>query len=39
MNALGISGTLRASFAPYNNEQDVTRLVVAVKYALDLLAD
>ncbi|RJT38676.1 cysteine desulfurase CsdA [Rahnella woolbedingensis] len=39
MDALGISGTLRASFAPYNNEQDVTRLVGAVKYALDLLAD
>lgn len=39
MDALGISGTLRASFAPYNNEQDVMRLVGAVKYALDLLAD
>ncbi|UHM89038.1 cysteine desulfurase CsdA [Rahnella victoriana] len=39
MEALGISGTLRASFAPYNNEQDVTRLVTAVHYALDLLAD
>ncbi|WP_047607590.1 cysteine desulfurase CsdA [Rahnella aquatilis] len=38
MDALGISGTLRASFAPYNNEQDVMRLVGAVKYALDLLA-
>lgn len=39
MEALGISGTLRASFAPYNNEQDVARLVFAVKYALTLLAD
>lgn len=39
MEALGISGTLRASFAPYNNENDVTRLVAAVKYALTLLAD
>ncbi|TDS88929.1 cysteine sulfinate desulfinase [Rahnella sp. BIGb0236] len=39
MEALGISGTLRASFAPYNNEQDVTRLATAVHYALDLLAD
>lgn len=39
MDALGISGTLRASFAPYNNEQDVIRLVRAVKYAFDLLAD
>ncbi|MBU9825873.1 cysteine desulfurase CsdA [Rahnella perminowiae] len=38
MDALGISGTLRASFAPYNNEQDVMRLVSAVEYALDLLA-
>ncbi|PKE28335.1 cysteine desulfurase CsdA [Rahnella sp. AA] len=39
MEALGISGTLRASFAPYNNENDVSRLVAAVKYALTLLAD
>lgn len=39
MAALGISGTLRASFAPYNNEQDVARLTGAVKYALSLLAD
>lgn len=39
MEALGISGTLRASFAPYNSEQDVARLVFAVKYALTLLAD
>ncbi|MFO6299218.1 cysteine desulfurase CsdA [Rahnella selenatireducens] len=39
MEALGISGTLRASFAPYNNENDVSRLVAAVKFALTLLAD
>ncbi|MFU2316102.1 cysteine desulfurase CsdA [Rahnella sp. PCH160] len=39
MEALGISGTLRVSFAPYNNEDDVSRLVAAVKYALTLLAD
>jgi cysteine sulfinate desulfinase len=39
MEAMGISGTLRASFAPYNNENDVSRLVAAVKYALTLLAD
>jgi len=39
MDAMGISGTLRASFAPYNNENDVSRLVAAVKYALTLLED
>lgn len=39
MSALGISGTLRASFAPYNNEQDVARLLSALKYALSLLTD
>lgn len=37
MEAMGISGTLRASFAPYNSEQDVITLVSAVKYALSLL--
>ncbi|NMP25324.1 cysteine desulfurase CsdA [Rahnella sp. SAP-1] len=37
--ALGVSGTLRASFAPYNSEEDVTRLVQAVEFALELLAD
>jgi cysteine sulfinate desulfinase len=39
MAQLGVSGTLRASFAPYNNEQDVDALVIAVKNALSLLAD
>ena len=39
MDALGVKGTLRASFAPYNNEEDVARLVGAVKYAMSLLAD
>ncbi|WAT01237.1 cysteine desulfurase CsdA [Rouxiella chamberiensis] len=37
--ALGVSGTLRASFAPYNTLQDVTRLVAGVHFALELLAD
>ncbi len=32
------SGTIRASFAIYNDEQDVTRLIVAVKKALSLLS-
>lgn len=39
MDALGVSGALRASFAPYNNEQDVAALVAAVGNALDLLLD
>lgn len=39
MAALGISGTLRASFAPYNNEQDVASLITAMGNAFELLAD
>jgi len=39
MQALGVSGTLRASFAPYNTPQDVERLVAGVTYALDLLGE
>ncbi|GBU11473.1 cysteine sulfinate desulfinase [Enterobacterales bacterium] len=39
MEAMGISGTLRASFSPYNTTDDVDRLVKAMKFALDLLAD
>lgn len=37
--ALGVSGTLRASFAPYNTQQDVDRLVTGVQFAVELLAD
>ena len=36
---LGVSGTLRASFAPYNTQQDVDALVAAVDRALELLVD
>lgn len=39
MEAMGVSGTLRVSFAPYNTADDVDRLVKAVKFALELLAD
>ncbi|MEI7180207.1 cysteine desulfurase CsdA [Pectobacterium carotovorum] len=39
MDALGVSGTLRASFAPYNNQQDVATLIAAVGSALELLID
>ncbi len=39
MAALGVSGTLRASFAPYNSTEDVENLVTALINALDLLAD
>lgn len=37
--ALGVSGTLRASFAPYNTQDDVYALVHAVDRALQILAD
>jgi len=37
--ALGVSGTLRASFAPYNTRDDVTALITAVDLALALLED
>lgn len=37
--ALGISGTLRASFAPYNTQHDVDALVQAVDRALEILVD
>lgn len=39
MAALGISGTLRASFAPYNTPDEVERLVMSVEKALFLLRD
>ncbi len=39
MAALGVSGTLRASFAPYNTQEDVDALVAALQSAIDLLAD
>jgi len=37
--ALGVSGTLRASFAPYNTQHDVDALIGAVDRALDILGD
>ena len=37
--ALGVSGTLRASFAPYNNLQDVDALVRAMRSAISLLSE
>ena len=37
--ALGVSGTLRASFAPYNTRADVAALIDAVDRALALLED
>ncbi|EOC1312333.1 cysteine desulfurase CsdA [Cronobacter turicensis] len=37
--ALGVSGTLRASFAPYNTQGDVEALIVAIDRALDILVD
>ncbi|MGL4726593.1 MAG: cysteine desulfurase CsdA [Scandinavium sp.] len=37
--ALGVKGTLRASFAPYNTQEDVHALINAVDRALELLVD
>jgi len=37
--ALGVNGTLRASFAPYNTLSDVDALIAAMTTALTLLAD
>ncbi|EKK3980229.1 cysteine desulfurase CsdA [Cronobacter sakazakii] len=37
--ALGVSGTLRASFAPYNTQGDVETLIAAIDRALDILVD
>lgn len=39
IQALGITGSLRVSFAPYNCPEDVTTLVKAVNYALSILND
>ncbi|MBN6043041.1 cysteine desulfurase CsdA [Citrobacter sp. ku-bf4] len=36
---LGVSGTLRASFAPYNTQSDVDALINAVDRALEILVD
>ncbi|ACS86771.1 cysteine desulfurase CsdA [Musicola paradisiaca] len=36
---LGVTGTVRAAFAPYNSTEDVTRLVAATRKALELLMD
>ncbi|WP_411900486.1 aminotransferase class V-fold PLP-dependent enzyme, partial [Salmonella enterica] len=36
---LGVTGTLRASFAPYNTQHYVDALVNAVDRALELLVD
>ncbi|MCG7488691.1 cysteine desulfurase CsdA [Vibrio sp. Of14-4] len=37
MDALGVKGTLRASFAIYNNLEDVDRLIAGVEKAVDML--
>lgn len=39
IQALGVTGTLRASFAPYNQESDIDALYQALKHALAILAD
>lgn len=37
MDALGVKGTIRASFAAYNTEEDVERLIDGVAKAVDML--
>lgn len=37
MDALGVKGTIRASFAAYNTEEDVERLINGVAKAVDML--
>lgn len=37
MDALGIKGTVRVSFAIYNTQQDVERLIASIKKAIDIL--
>ena len=37
MDALGVKGTIRASFAIYNNFEDVDRLIAGVEKAVDML--
>ncbi|CAM3574848.1 cysteine desulfurase CsdA [Vibrio aquimaris] len=37
MDALGVKGTIRASFAVYNNLEDVDRLIAGVEKAVDML--
>ncbi|WP_428943930.1 cysteine desulfurase CsdA [Pantoea sp. FN060301] len=39
LERLGVSGTLRASFAPYNTLNDVDALVTSLATAIELLAD
>lgn len=39
MAALGINGSLRASFAPYNTADDAEMLCAAIAKALELLQD
>ncbi|WP_034916667.1 cysteine desulfurase CsdA [Erwinia sp. 9145] len=39
IQALGVSGTLRASFAPYNTHADVEALVSGLATAVDLLGE
>jgi cysteine sulfinate desulfinase len=37
MDALNVKGTIRASFAIYNTQEDVDRLIEAVEKAVDML--
>ena len=38
MDNLGIPGTIRASLAVYNNEEDIDRLIKGVKKAQQMLS-
>jgi cysteine sulfinate desulfinase len=37
MDALGVKGTVRASFAIYNTKEDVERFLTALTKAVDML--
>ncbi|GKX58780.1 cysteine desulfurase CsdA [Leminorella grimontii] len=37
LDAIGVNGAVRASFAPYNSPQDVERLYQALRYAIEIL--
>ena len=37
MDALGVAGTVRVSFAIYNDQDDVERVIAAIEKALDML--
>lgn len=39
MDAIAITGCLRISVMPYNDQQDIDKFINAVKFALSILND